>query len=557
MTVDPTRPLVGAFPSRFTIEADEAGERRVLAGLAVPFGEVGYTSWGPTKFTPGSLSSAAGIPAVRAHDDDRLIGLVATSDVGDGGVTAKVRVSKVSAGDEVLVLADDGALTGFSGSWRPTKYGFEQDADHGEVVVIEAADWVHLSVVTTPAFNSARITTVAASRPVQEGTTDVADPTTVDAASTATPTTTAVTVDVPGLAELVASLTATTDALKAQADAQVARLAEAPKLEASTGPQAKPFRNIGDFTFSLVKAMKGSENDKGRIEAALREAHKGDLQAALDETTTALNTGLVPPVYTATVLGGLPVSTPILDMLVRHEALPATGMSMIKPEWSTLPNGDWISSENTEPASDAVAVGTSTVSVLTWGHAVKASVNLIERGTFGGFAQNYFNQCRISFASDHEAKAKEVMFTAADTIAKTSGSQSALASIAQVVEYLIENQRDANNNFRGLAPDFVGLAADEFGDLVQEDAFLPFAAGNASWGTMMGQVAGLTVVLLPSLSQGDFLAGARAATVVYDDQPMELRATVVNTMSIELGVIANTAVDVEYPDALVKITAGS
>ena len=49
-------------------------------------------------------------------------------------------------------------------------------------------------------------------------------------------------------------------------------------------------------------------------------------------------------------------------------------------------------------------------------------------------------------------------------------------------------------------------------------------------------------------------AYARAASVVNDGHELELRSLIVNTLSVELGVIANLAFDTEYPKALAKAT---
>jgi hypothetical protein len=279
------------------------------------------------------------------------------------------------------------------------------------------------------------------------------------------------------------------------------------------------------------------------------------IEAALDTTTTTLTVGIVPPQYTSEVLAGLPVHTPLADNCVRRAELPAVGMEIIKPAWTVLPEGDWSTPENTEPASDAIAIGTRSVSVLSWGHAVRASINAVERSTFGGLAQNYYTQASISYMSDKEARIAEEMMDAVvlhNGLVNTSAETTVKAKIAALVTAQIGQQVDANGNFRGLAPDFAAVATDVYEDLsgTDTDAGVAFGSGTAQIGSMMGTLGTLRVVLAPGLDAGGIIVGAAAATELRDGNELQLRQLIVNTLSYELGVHANCSIDVEYPNAL-------
>lgn len=573
---DTSKDLAGGFVSGgLTIEADDKGERRVLAGLAVPFGEVGFTSWGPTRFEPGSLSDASGIPAVRAHDDDRLLGLVSASAVDDTGVTAKVKVSRISAGDEVLVLAEDGALTGFSGQWKPTKYSFEADDTYGEIVVIEAADWVHLSVVTSPAFDSARITQVAASRGgsnpqskesnvtlkqllallqaadaskrgellaehadlIKSLGVTIAD---VRAMLDESMTSELVELEGPSISDAVEAM----KNLGEQIAAGITKLGERPVDLPLAGANGEPhkFVNAGDYAMHAARAQRHDAASEALITAALTTTATGD------------NVGIVPPNYSAELLGNLPVATPVLNSLVRRTPLPSTGMSIIKPEWDDLPIVATVATQNTQAPTGAVGIDPKTVSVLIAAHAARASISLIERSDFGGFAQNYYEACGISYLSWLEAKALDTMLAAAQAV--TATGTTAVAQIMSVIGQVVENQKDGNDNLRGYVPDYVGVGWDVYGELA--DTLGPrFAGGSVNAGTLNGNLAGIQVYMLPGLAANDILVGARAATTVQAEDAMQLRSMIVETLSIELGVIAHAAFDVEYPLALGFAAGGS
>lgn len=548
-------------------EGDDDTAKRTVSGLAVQYGVVGRVSNGwLVRFEPGSLGDPETVKLRRDHEYP--IGVVTEWDDSDEGRSITARISEFPRGDEALTLAKDGVLDSFSVGVIPVEYSFEASEEHGgeEVLVVHKGDWRETSLVEFGAFPGAKVTKVAASAafPSPRRAPDAAsNPPTKEAPvpDTQTPEVEAIKAEAPE--STTVDFTALGEAIAAGLKPTLDRIVEAAEKPATIVPEptvqaGAKFKNVGDFAFAFLRAQKGEEAAKARIEAALKSVLTPELgvEAALSATTTALNTGLIPPVYTSEILGGLPVSTPILDLLVRHSQLPATGMSMIKPEWVTLPEGDWVNTENTEPASDAVAIGTTSVSVLTWAHAIKASVNLLERATFGGFAQAYYEQVVLSFRSDLEAKTREQIYVAAPTYSPADITKP-VDVIADLVEEVIAQQSDSNGNFRGLPPDFVAVAPNQFGRLIKTTNFMPFAQTSASWGSMMGSLAGLTVVMVPSLPPGDIVVGARGATVVYDDTPAELRAVIVNTMSIELGVIVNTAVHVEFPDALAKVTFGS
>jgi hypothetical protein len=76
-------------------------------------------------------------------------------------------VAKISAtrlGDEYLTLANDGVIDSVSVGINPTKFSYDADG----VMIVEAADWTELSMVSQGAFSGAVITEVAASIPQTE-----------------------------------------------------------------------------------------------------------------------------------------------------------------------------------------------------------------------------------------------------------------------------------------------------------------------------------------------------------------------------------------------------
>jgi len=160
--------MIKLTPSQITVDAAQADgqPRRSISGVAIQYDVVATVSDGTqVKFLKGSLSAAGRKPKLyMQHDATQIIGQVTERvDTGD----AMMFVATVSAtrlGDEALVLASDGTISEVSVGVAPTKFKF----DEAGVMLIEAADWLELSLVSQPAFAGSVITQVAASIPQTE-----------------------------------------------------------------------------------------------------------------------------------------------------------------------------------------------------------------------------------------------------------------------------------------------------------------------------------------------------------------------------------------------------
>jgi hypothetical protein len=99
-----------------------------------------------------------------SHDASQAIGLVTERTDDETAMYFTAKVSTTALGDEALVLAADGVLDSVSVGVNPTKFTYNEDG----VMIVEAADWMELSLVPQPAFSGATITDVAASIPTSE-----------------------------------------------------------------------------------------------------------------------------------------------------------------------------------------------------------------------------------------------------------------------------------------------------------------------------------------------------------------------------------------------------
>ena len=157
--------MIRLTPQQITVDAAAADgvQRRTISGVAVEYGVTATVSDGSqVKFMPGSLSAAGRKPKLyMQHDSAQIIGQVIERVDTDDAMMFVAKVSATRLGDEALVLASDGTISEVSVGVAPTKYSFDEEG----VMLIQAADWLELSLVSQPAFAGSVITQVAASIP--------------------------------------------------------------------------------------------------------------------------------------------------------------------------------------------------------------------------------------------------------------------------------------------------------------------------------------------------------------------------------------------------------
>ena len=153
--------------STFSVDAAADGSpKRTITGIALPYNTEAQVSGGQVvSFLPGALPTDGKAPKLyMSHDSTQAIGLVTERADSPEAMYFTAKVSTTALGDEALVLAADGVLDSVSVGVNPTKFTYNEDG----VMIVEAADWLELSLVPQPAFAGATITDVAASIPTSE-----------------------------------------------------------------------------------------------------------------------------------------------------------------------------------------------------------------------------------------------------------------------------------------------------------------------------------------------------------------------------------------------------
>jgi len=146
------------------------GATRTISGVAVPYNEIATKYGLRFRFKRGAIefSDTARVKMLRDHDFTRPIGVATAINDRDGGLEAAFRIGAGADRDAVLQDAIDGIVDGLSVGVdfddRPEAGDVVPDPDNDGVLLIQRATLREVSLTAMPAFDSARVTRVAANQ---------------------------------------------------------------------------------------------------------------------------------------------------------------------------------------------------------------------------------------------------------------------------------------------------------------------------------------------------------------------------------------------------------
>ena len=157
--------MIKLVPSLITVDAAAVGElpRRSISGIAVTYDETATVADGTqVRIMQGALPVDGRAPKLFGqHDSSQIIGILTERVDTPQGMMFTAKISATRLGDEYLTLANDGVIDSVSVGINPTKFSYDADG----VMIVEAATWSELSLVSEGAFSGAIIERVAASIP--------------------------------------------------------------------------------------------------------------------------------------------------------------------------------------------------------------------------------------------------------------------------------------------------------------------------------------------------------------------------------------------------------
>ena len=499
-----------------SIECSE--ERREISGKIVPLGtgEIGHTNLGAYTFAANSIEIAdpSKIKLLSQHDLKKPIGRMTAAETRADGIYATFKLSRSSGGNDALIMAQEGLVTGLSIgaeiiASKPSKDGH---------TVVSSARLKEVSLVTVPAFASSEILEIAAEEilPVEEITQTESETVAVEN----TPT------------------------------------VEATPVEAAAVEAARP--TITAMAYSTPRLnlnITAGEYAKAQLNASRGDSDARELVAALQVATVAENTGMVPPTYLRDVIGIIDSSRPFIDSIERA-ALPASGMKIFTPKLGTQASVE-LTAEGAEFASSDTTVTFQENDVVKFAGAGKLDLELVDRSD-PSFLDLYLRELAASYAQKTDNYAAKI---AADG-SSDSSSTTIYKAIAKSIADSYGVMRQTPNNLLVATSggnddvDFAGLlgAVDTTGRPLYAAAASQNANGLITQGSTNGTVAGLNLVVDPNYTGGTSaikvgLVYPSMAMRFHESGTLQIRANVVANGQLEIGIYGYVAVVNRYPAA--------
>lgn len=467
-------------------------QRRTITGRVVTWGEEGATSAGPTVFAADSITVTDAVPLCLEHDQKKPLGRSVQLQAHSEGIDGSFRVAATTAGNDALIEAAEGLRPGFSVGVAVDDYHYSEEG----TLVVTAARLEEVSLVTRPAIDSARVTTVAASEDKENPT--MSDPTE------------------EGVEVVEVEEVETAEAVEVQA---------ARHIPTFTKPRVQPFTTAGEYVLAARDAMNGDRDAATRITAA--------------NQTVADNPGLVPTPILGPVITFLNGRRPIVAAS-RSVGMPSAGASFIRPKVTQHTSVAKQAKELDPLASQTLKVTQNPVAKETYGGSLKitmqdaawtdpAILNLVIQDLGAAYAV----QTDTAAGAKLIAGATKTVALAADADAKATVA--AITTAAQQIASSIYEM-----------PDVIFTSYDQWAKLASVvdstgRQLFPFsspmnaAGGGGAADTMQMNVLGLRVVPSANLPAGTMIVGRASLLETYEQMGGQLSIQNPSTLSFDIA----------------------
>jgi HK97 family phage prohead protease len=382
-----------------SIECSE--ERREISGKIVPMGsgEIGNTNLGGVVFEAGSIeiNDPSKIKLLSQHDMKKPVGRMVTATVRPDGIYATFKLSRSTGGNDALVMAQEGLVSGLSIGAEIIASAPSRDGH----TIVTAAKLKEVSLVTEPAFKSAQVLEIAAEEVLPA------------------------------------------EQVQPESEPQVEETTkvEAPAVEAAAEEAARPTVAASHYVRERTAPITSAQYLEASIKSALGDDEARRTVRAADDSTST-NTGLTLPQHLNSFITDTFSGRPAFDAVTR-QALVESGMSFTVPRLYTN-----ASSADTAPAVADVNEGASvtdtgmtsaydTVSVNKFAGLNRVSWELIDRSS-PAFMELLMAELRKAYESATD-KALIAAFTASGTqatsVATTAAGLQSFISVEGAAAY--------------------------------------------------------------------------------------------------------------------------
>ena len=399
-------------------------ERRIISGKIMEYGAVGHTSVGAVVFELGSIQipSPGKIKLLAQHRPDDPIGRAQSFSKDGNFLFGSFKVSSSTKGTDYLTLAAEDLVSGLS-------VGVEVIASQptDNHLLVTSARLVEVSLVESPAFENANVTSVVASQTEIEAANSTSTST-----KTTTINTTIVEVETETESEDVMTTAPDNTAPETAAEAPVVD-ASRPVVSASyiVGEVRSPIKTQAQYLEHAIKAKMGNDTSRDYIRAADAQAKK--IEAANDSFTT--NPAFSPTQYVSSVIDTSVMSRPTIDALGGARALAPSGMTIAHPKITTNATIGTVAEGASTAATQIVSSYVNATVVKLAGTQIY-STELLDRSDPSFYSAMYENCLRAYAKASDAAVIAEIVSggTQASTQAATiAGLQAYVAQAAPAV----------------------------------------------------------------------------------------------------------------------------
>jgi len=488
-----------------SIECNE--DRREISGKIVPLGtgEIGNTNLGAYTFEAGAIEvgDVSKIKLLSQHDMKKPIGRMIAAETRADGIYATFKLSRSTSGNDALVMAQEGLVTGLSIgaeiiASKPSRDGH---------TVVSAAKLKEVSLVTEPAFKSAQVLEIAAEEviPAEETNTE---------------------------SETVVEETTPVEATPVEAAA-----VEAARPTISAMAYSKP-----RLDFSATKHLEMS------IQAAMGSEDARQYLAAAADTTD--NAGLVPTRQLSTVINGLANSTRSNIDAISRGALPDAGMSFQIPKITQMP-GVTVEAEGGTIEDVDQNAAFITVDVKKYAGQQTFSVELLDRSN-PIFVTELMNNLAAQYAKVTDTAVNAAIITGASLDATTVATYPTASELLGIVA---RGAASVYNGTQGFARNIIMNTSQWSNVMTLNDGGRPIynaqvpqnAGGLVAPTSVRGNVAGLDLFVTANTASttdtdGSILIVNPDAYTWYESPTYQLRVDVVATGQVNIAMYGYGAI---------------
>ena len=506
----------------FTITAADS-ESRTITGQIVAFDTPANASTGKVMFKSGSLNPTS-VKLNLEHDASRPIGKTLSMEFAPDGksIQATFKISKTTAGSDAIQEAIDGLRDGFSVEANAIDFGYNEDG----TMVVNSADLVGVALTHNPAFDSARVSNVAATTAPENSETS-----SDEAEATPTPSTEG---------DDVETTVTPAEAVETVEAAESVQASSAPKpvnFIATRNPVVSP----ETYLMHKVAAARGSEESRAFIAAA---------------TASTDNPGLIPTRQLREVVNGLADNVRASIDSISNQTLPSAGLVFQIPKITQLPAVAQI--DELDPVTPTVMESEFiSVDVKSFKGSQVMSVELADRSD-PLFYSELISNLSAQYARATNAYNSAQIITGATKVATGYGTD---ITAAEFLTWVANGAVSVYENTFKFADAIVVSPAmwgriQSFNDAGRPiyNALNPMnAAGNAQPRSLRGSVNGIDLWVDTALSgTGDdsMYVINRDAYTWYESPRLELRTNVISDGSIGILMYG-------YGATATKIAAGA